>query len=83
MASAFDVRIGLRLRELRERRSLSQTQLAALLDVTPGLIKHWEHGRASLRLDRIERLAQALNVAPAAFHDPPGAPLKLRRATVP
>ena len=82
MATALDRMIGLRLREIREWRNLSQADVACALHVSPGAVKYWERGSTALTLAWIEQLARVLHVKPGAFLKPPGAPLRLHRATV-
>ena len=67
---------GLRLRDIRERRGVTQRELAFALHVTPSLITHWEKGRTPLSVARIEQLARSLHVPPAALRMMPGEPLK-------
>ena len=76
MATAIDHRLGLRLRETRERRGLAQAQLAALIDVPVRAVQDWEDGREALNLWQIIGLAEALDVAPAALREMPGKPLR-------
>ena len=59
----------MRLRELRERRGMSQRQLASLLKVSPSMVTQWECGRRALPIVRIAQLAKALHVDPGAFAD--------------
>ena len=69
MATTSDRQLGMRLRELRERRALTQAQLASLIDVSPSLVTQWERGRRALSVVRVAQLAKALRVAPGAFAD--------------
>jgi transcriptional regulator with XRE-family HTH domain len=76
MPTTFDRIAGMRLREVRERRGLTQRELAAALDVSTSLIAKWEKGRTSLSVARINQLARVLHVPPAALRTVPGSPLK-------
>jgi transcriptional regulator with XRE-family HTH domain len=64
---AVDPRYGARLAEIRQSRCLSQARLAKRIGVTPGAVQTWEHGRASLTVDRLLQLAHALKCEPADF----------------
>ena len=69
MARTLDRQLGMRLREIRERRALTQAELASLLGVSPSLVTQWERGRRALSVVRVAQLAKALRVAPGAFVD--------------
>ncbi len=57
-----------RLRALREKRGLSQRELAKAAGLHQPRIVELEAGkRANISLDTLERLADALGVAPAAL----------------
>lgn len=56
--------IGKRLKALRERRGLSQYELARAAQVSQGLIWQIEAGRKNPGLETLLRLAQALSVSP-------------------
>jgi transcriptional regulator with XRE-family HTH domain len=62
---AVDRRVGARLAEIRGYRGLSQSQLAKAIDVTVGAIQAYEHGRARISIERLEKLARALQCEPA------------------
>ncbi len=51
----------LRLRELRERRGLSQRQVAEQLKVTPGAVARWELGDNKPTMDNLLALAALLD----------------------
>ena len=76
MPTTLDRISGPRLREVRERRGYTQQELAFALDVSPGVIRNWEKGRTPLTVERIDQLARALEVKPAALWMVPGAPLR-------
>ncbi len=69
MATASDRRLGMRLREMRERRGMSQRELASLLNISPSSVTQWERGTRALPIVRVAQLAKALGVAPGAFAD--------------
>lgn len=49
-----------RLREVRERARLSQSELASAIGVTPACVSRWEAGQRLPRGDAAERLAAEL-----------------------
>ena len=53
------------IRKHRERRNLTQIELAAKLDVTQAYVAHLENGRKVPSLDMLERLGAALRIPPA------------------
>jgi transcriptional regulator with XRE-family HTH domain len=70
MASDFKRRFGNRLRELREKRGLSQEQLATAARLHTTHISLLERGGRSARLETVERLAIALKIQPAQLMPP-------------
>lgn len=54
--------LGARIRELRKSRDLSQEQLAELIGVEPRHVSRLEVGSSYPRIDRLEKIAAALNV---------------------
>ena len=71
--------IGRRLAELRLSRKLSQQQLAGAIGLSIGAIKHFEHCRTAISVDRLLQLARALDCAPADILAPAGSPVPPRR----
>lgn len=65
MQTDFVRAFGLRVRELREDRGLSQEDLADAAALHRTHVSLVERGRRSVRLDTIEQLARALGVQPA------------------
>jgi transcriptional regulator with XRE-family HTH domain len=55
--------MGARIKELRQRRELSQAQLARLAGVPKGTLLQWEYGLRTPKLDAAAKLADALDVA--------------------
>ena len=53
---------GLRLREARRAAGFTQTELAALVQVTQTTISCWELGETEPNIVKIRRLARVLNV---------------------
>ena len=53
---------GLRVKELRTARKITQYQLAELVNIDPKHISHIETGGSFPKADLIEKLAYALNV---------------------
>lgn len=54
-----------RLREMRQRRKLSQTQLALKLHVTPGAVSQWEKGLTRPTFETLDTLAETLDTTMA------------------
>lgn len=61
--------LGARIRELRKARNLSQEQLAELIDVEPRHVSRLEVGSSYPRIDRLEKIAEALDVPLKDFFD--------------
>jgi transcriptional regulator with XRE-family HTH domain len=61
-ATPAAARLAAALRSLRQRRGLSQTDLAALAGVSPSAISHAERGQSGLSLDTLLDLSARLNV---------------------
>lgn len=59
--------IGMRIRNFRQRAGLSQEKLAELVGVTTQQIQKYEYAKTRLSTDRIQLIAQALQVHVAAF----------------
>ncbi len=62
MAISFPVRLGRRLSELREKRGLSQTQLADLSEIGRAHLSQIENGAVAARIDTLYAVASALEV---------------------
>ena len=52
-----------RLRLLRETRQMTQTRLAALMEVNPRVYNRWERGTAIPQFDTVMRIADILQVS--------------------
>jgi len=59
--------IGRRIRQLRERAGLSQSEVGALLEVSYQQVQKYERGVNSISVDKLQRLAEALRVPMMAF----------------
>jgi transcriptional regulator with XRE-family HTH domain len=65
--------VGPRLRQLRERKSLSARQVAELAGVTPAYLSRLENGRVSPTVATLARLVAAMGETMATlFSDAPG-----------
>jgi transcriptional regulator with XRE-family HTH domain len=60
MAISFPVRLGRRLSMLREKRGLSQTQLADLAQIGRAHLSQIENGAVAARIDTLYAIAAAL-----------------------
>lgn len=50
------------LKNIREKKGISQAQLAAMLGVTQGAVSAWETGRWEPSIDALKKIAQILEV---------------------
>ncbi len=66
------VAFGLRLRELRLARGMSQEKLAVEADVDRTYVSSIERGRRNVSLENIHLIAMALEVPPAELLKDPG-----------
>jgi transcriptional regulator with XRE-family HTH domain len=62
MAISFPVRLGRRLSELREKRGLSQTQLADMAEIGRAHLSQIENGAVAARIDTLYAIARALEM---------------------
>lgn len=62
MAISFPVRLGRRLSDLREKRGLSQTQLADMAGIGRAHLSQIENGAVAARIDTIHAIAQVLEL---------------------
>jgi transcriptional regulator with XRE-family HTH domain len=62
MAISFPVRLGRRLSQLREKRGLSQTQLADIAEVGRAHLSQIENGAVAARIDTLHAIAGALEL---------------------
>ena len=61
--------LGARVKELRRVRGLSQDQLAEMIGIEPKHVSRIEVGKSYPTLDRLERIAKALDEPMKAFFD--------------
>ncbi len=61
--------IGDRIRKYRESRSLTQKQLAQMLNVTSSRVSNWEQGINRPDADMLSDLCRALRVSPSDLLD--------------
>lgn len=61
--------IGFQLKMLREKHSMTQTQLADKLNVSKQTVSNWEVGRKIPRMGYIEKLSQIFNVPKSQIID--------------
>jgi transcriptional regulator with XRE-family HTH domain len=59
----------MKLRQMRERRGMTQAALAAKVGVSRGYLSRLEMGRHDPPLSRVQRLARALKVKPGDLID--------------
>lgn len=57
--------MGDRIKEAMERKGLSQTELADMLDIRPHVMWRYVHNESKPRAERLHQLAAALGVDPA------------------
>lgn len=62
MAISFPVRLGRRLSALREKRGLSQTQLADMADIGRAHLSQIENGAVAPRIDTLHAIAGAMEM---------------------
>jgi transcriptional regulator with XRE-family HTH domain len=62
-------KFGIRLKQLREERKLSQEQLANLSNIDRTYIPDIEKGRRNVSIVVVDKLARALDVSPQIFFD--------------
>jgi len=62
VAISFPVRLGRRISEIREKRGLSQTQLADTAGIGRAHLSQIENGAVAARIDTLYAVAQALDL---------------------
>ncbi len=63
----LEISIGRRVRQLRQRLQLTATELAAVANLSPGMLSKIENGGTSPSLSTLKALARALNVPLTSF----------------
>ncbi|MGE5528493.1 MAG: helix-turn-helix transcriptional regulator [Patescibacteria group bacterium] len=66
---------GKRLRRLRQRKGMTQADLAALLGVTEFTVCRYENGRIAMPIEAIRKAAEVFDACPAFFLDDAGCEL--------
>lgn len=61
--------LGARIREIRKSRGLTQEQLAEIIDVEQKHVSRIEVGKNYPTIDRLEKIAEALDVSMMTFFD--------------
>jgi transcriptional regulator with XRE-family HTH domain len=61
--------LGERIKEIRKAKGLTQEQLAELVDIEQKHVSRIELGKNAPTIDRLEMIAEALNVPMASFFD--------------
>ncbi|MCX8492391.1 MAG: helix-turn-helix transcriptional regulator [Cyclobacteriaceae bacterium] len=57
--------IGSQLRKIRDKRKISQQEIADYLDVAQATVWNWENDESHFKLDHLSKLAEILQVEPA------------------
>jgi transcriptional regulator with XRE-family HTH domain len=55
--------MGMRLREIRKHRGITQFELGKFIDIHPQRISEIEHGKGDMKLQQAIKAAQFLNVS--------------------
>jgi transcriptional regulator with XRE-family HTH domain len=61
---------GFILREARRKKNISQTSLAKQLETTQRTICRWERGKASITMEKLEKIASILEIPIQNFFVP-------------
>ncbi len=69
MPHPVDIHVGLKLKQLRTLRRLSQTDVARKLEVSFQQIQKYETGSNRISASRLFEIAQVLGVPPASFFE--------------
>ncbi len=72
MSTDLSALVVRRVRQIREARGLTQTDLGERAGIAPAEISRLERGRRVPRVDTLGRIAEALGVAPASFFEVDG-----------
>ncbi len=63
----FPLRVGERIRDLREKKRVRQNVLARMVGITPGALTNFEKGRRNISLDWLRAIADSLDTPIAYF----------------
>lgn len=69
-ATELDVKIGQRLRQVREARDISQRLLADKLGITHQQVQKYEDGKNRLTVSRLDEICRVLGITPDYFFEP-------------
>jgi transcriptional regulator with XRE-family HTH domain len=69
-AKTIRIRIGKKLREMREKAGMSQQKLADLAGMVQPMIYRFETGERKINVDQARNLASVFHIAPAEFLPP-------------
>lgn len=59
----FDKRVGQQIRQLREKKKMTQQEVADALGVTKTAVCNWESGNRALYLDTAKKICKVLDVS--------------------
>ena len=62
-------RIGLRIRELRQSKTLTQEAVAFKAEIDRTFMNHVENGKRNMSVGTLEKILTALEVSPKEFFD--------------
>ncbi len=68
-ATELDAEIGLRLRQVRESRDISQRVLAERLGITHQQVQKYEDGKNRLTVSRLDEICRVLEISPDYFFE--------------
>lgn len=68
-ATELDAEIGLRLRQVRESRDISQRVLAERLGITHQQVQKYEDGKNRLTVSRLDEICRVLEISPQYFFE--------------
>ena len=69
MKTNFSTALGMRLREVRQSRAVSQEQLAHIANITPAYLGQVERGTKNITVHMLDRICQALNITLCDFFE--------------
>lgn len=73
----FDGKIGVKIKKLRKDRGLSQISLAEKMGLSFQQIQKYEKGLTQITVNRLQQIAEALNVSILSFFDEDEQPLRI------
>jgi transcriptional regulator with XRE-family HTH domain len=65
----LDDSLGTRIRNLRKTKRLTMKDLSRIAGISPGFLCDVELGKRSMSVDRLKKVAKALEVTPSALID--------------